>query len=110
MKRASGWLSIEIDWPVEKLCGEPDSTIDRSSSSSREPDESSSSAPKIAFTIAWGAVWPVMDLRALSNSLLERVPLRSESNFEKSDSAERPLSLRISCRFLIAIASIFDFT
>ena len=90
-----GWPSIFIDWPSRNVCVVPDSTIERISLNSREPEESSSSAPKIAFIIACGADCPVIDLRALSNSFLESLPFPSESNLEKSASAVYPLSRRI---------------
>ena len=51
------------------------------------PDESSSRDPKTALTIALGATCPVIDLRALSNSDLDRVPSPFVSNLEKRASA-----------------------
>ena len=78
---------MEIDCPDWRVDEDPDSTIDSSSSNSRDPEESSSSAPKIAFTITCGADCPVIDRSALSNSDFESVPSLSESYFEKSVSA-----------------------
>ena len=76
-----------MDCPEEKLCVTPESTRESSSANSREPDESLSRAPKTAFKIACGATCPVIERKAASNSIFERAPFPSVSNFEKRVSA-----------------------
>ena len=76
-----------IEPPSDKFCTDPDSTIERSSASSREPEESTSNAPNTAFTIAFGAIWPVIARSDVSNSDRERVPSPFKSYFVNRVSA-----------------------